>query len=1287
VITDENSGCSDPISTSVSVLVVEDATVDVSVDNAEVCIGGSAILSAAVSGGSSVFTYQWQDSISGGSWTVIGGATNMTYSAPTAVSGLTWYRVVITDTNSDCSDPASTAVLVAVVEDATVDVSVDNAEVCIDGDATLSAAVSGGSSVFTYQWENSIDNSTWLPIIGATDMIYSAPTAVSGLTWYRVVITDANSGCSDPVSTSVSVLVEEDALVNVSVDNAETCIGGSVTVTANVTGGSSALVYQWQASGNNIDWTNISGATNINYVASTTSAGITYYRVELTDTITDCSDPVSESITVTVFEDITLDVQISDTEVCLDGNVLLEAIVTGGTSSLTYQWQSSIDNTLWDDITGANGPTYIPPTDAVGLIYYRMVLADSNSGCDAPISSSLSLTVHDYATVDVDVDNSEVCIGGIATITATVSGGSSSLTYQWQASTDNISWADIIGATSDTYNPLTTSADTTFYRVKILDSTTGCTDATSASLSVIVFEDAVVNVNVDNPDVCVGGNAQLSVSIDGGSASLTIQWQASTDEIVWADLIGETGLTYTAPTSSVGLTYYRVVITDSSAGCSQPVSASSSVNVVPDPTVLVNSDATEICEQGAALLTATVDGGVGAPSYQWQFEVAPDFWVDIPTANQQMYNTLSLSPAGIYNYRVVISQVSGCDVISDPIAIDVLEIPTVTITSDVTEVCEDGVGLLESTVTGGTGNTNYQWQSNVPGFGWIDIPLANQSDYTTLPLTVGSYDYRVVVTQNSGCGDTSNIVTLTAVEDPVATITTADTTICEDGTAFLTALVDGGSGSISYQWQSDIPGFGWIDIPSANQSTYTTTSLGVGSYSYRVIVSQNSGCIDTSGITTVTVVADPTVSVTVAPAEICEDGTATLTALVSDGAGSSTYQWQAEVATDVWVDIPGANQINYTTLPLPVGTFNYQVVVTQNSGCGVTSGSTTVTVYADPIVTATSDVNEICADGTALLTASISGGTGSASYQWQFEAAENFWVDIPSANQMTYTTTSLSVGSYDYRVLVTQNSGCGDTSNITTITVLPDPTVSVEADVLEVCDGGSATITATVNGGTGLASYQWQAEVSEDVWVDIPGANQLIFNTSSLEVGTHTYRIIITQNSGCGVTSAETSINVIADPVVTITGNSTQICDQGVVDFTSDLTGGTGTTIYQWQREIIANVWADIPGANFSIYTTEPLTVGMYNYRLIVSQNSGCGDTSNVYSVNVVADPVVSVSIVPEDICENGTADLTATVSGGSGSITYQWQSEVSPDVWVDIPGANGSIFQGLIYPNLLLSR
>jgi hypothetical protein len=60
----------------------------------------------------------------------------------------------------------------------------------------------------------------------------------------------------------------------------------------------------------------------------------------------------------------------------------------------------------------------------------------------------------------------------------------------------------------------------------------------------------------------------LSVVAAASDATLTYQWQKSTDNSTWSDITGATEATYKPSTQSVGTTYYQVVVTNSEGNCS-----------------------------------------------------------------------------------------------------------------------------------------------------------------------------------------------------------------------------------------------------------------------------------------------------------------------------------------------------------------------------------------------------------------------------------------------------------------------------------------------------------------------------------------------------------------------------------------------------------------------------------------------------------------------------------------------------------------------------------------------
>jgi hypothetical protein len=374
-VIDTVSGCAQPNSNAVTVVVNPDATVSITANNPEVCVGGSALLTANVTGGSTQRTLQWQSGTSAsGPWTDIGGQTSSTYAPPTGSTGTFYYRIQVNDPLSDCAQPASNVITFTVNPDASISVDEDLV-VCIDGIATLTSTLTGSSSSATVQWQSSASASgPWSDISGATSSLYSAPTTAIGVTYYRARVIDVVSGCDQAISNSVSVTVEEDAEITASANNSEVCIDGSVILTAATTGGSGELTIQWQdGPGVTGPWTDIAGETNTTYSPSTSVAGTYYYRVFVIDPLSGCGQPATDPITIVVNPDVTLDVSANNSNVCVGGNVTITATVGGGSSSRTLQWQSGTSTTgPWTAIPGATTGAYTAPTTTAGTYYYRL---------------------------------------------------------------------------------------------------------------------------------------------------------------------------------------------------------------------------------------------------------------------------------------------------------------------------------------------------------------------------------------------------------------------------------------------------------------------------------------------------------------------------------------------------------------------------------------------------------------------------------------------------------------------------------------------------------------------------------------------------------------------------------------------------------------------------------------------------------------------------------------------------------------------------------------------------
>jgi hypothetical protein len=205
--------------------------------------------------------------------------------------------------------------------------------------------------------------------------------------------------------------------------------------------------------------------------------------------------------------------------------------VSGGSGTITYQWQQSPDGANnWTNSTGtgATTATYTPESTVVGTTYYRVLVNAANSGCDQAVSNTATAIISPDLTITTQPSNLNECVGGTATISVVVSGGSGTITYQWQQSPNGTnSWTNSTGTGNTTPTILLRQQlqERPITGILINASNSGCGQIESNNSIVEIDPDATVTVAPIVSQVCVGANVLLTATVNGGSNTLVIQWQ------------------------------------------------------------------------------------------------------------------------------------------------------------------------------------------------------------------------------------------------------------------------------------------------------------------------------------------------------------------------------------------------------------------------------------------------------------------------------------------------------------------------------------------------------------------------------------------------------------------------------------------------------------------------------------------------------------------------------------------------------------------------------------------
>ena len=297
---------------------------------------------------------------------------------------------------------------------------------------TQLTAPSGGTGVYTYQWQDSPDNVTFTNIGGATAVGY-APPVLTATRYYRRNVTSGT--CGTVSSASVTITVYGNLTAGTIQSAQSICYNtapAQLTQATAPTGGTGAYTYQWQDSPDNVTFTNIGGATASSYSPPALTAN-RYYRRRITSG--SCGTVNTASILITVYANLTAGTIGSAQTIC--SNTIPAALTqltapSGGTGVYTYQWQSSPDNVTFNNIGGATAAGYAPPALTAVTYYRRNVTSGS---CGTVSSPSIMIGINPLPTPVVSGDIGP-CLGNTRVYSTPLLAGR---TYSWAVSNGTIS--------------------------------------------------------------------------------------------------------------------------------------------------------------------------------------------------------------------------------------------------------------------------------------------------------------------------------------------------------------------------------------------------------------------------------------------------------------------------------------------------------------------------------------------------------------------------------------------------------------------------------------------------------------------------------------------------------------------------------------------------------------------------------------------------------------------------------------------------------------------------------
>lgn len=474
---------------------------------------------------------------------------------------------------------------------------------------------------------------------------------------------------------------------------------------------------------------------------------------------------------------------------------------------------------------------------------------------------------------------------------------------------------------------------------------------------------------------------------------------------------------------------------------------------------------------------------------------------------------------------------------------------------------------------------------------------------TTLNGLTAGTSYTFTVTNDLGCtsASSSSAVLNPAPATPSAPVLgtiTHPTCTVSTGSVELTGLPSSGS------WTLTVNPGGTTTTGSGTTGTFSGLAANA---TYTFTVTNSDGCTSTSSLTAsinaqpVTPTA-PVIGTVTQP--ICTSPTGSVNL-----SGLPAGTWTITATPGGTIITGSGSSANFSGLA-PGNNFTF--TVTNSAGC-TSSASGPVTI--DPVPGAPSSPT---AGTVTQPTCTVP--TGSIEVASPLGAQYTYSID--GTNFIAGTTFSgLAPGSYSITVL-DNGTGCSSVS-ASTITIDPiagAPTITLNSSSDVTCSGAAnGDLSISVSGGQSPYTYSWTPNV---------GSGPSLSNLSG-----GTYAVTVTDDLGCSSTANYT----IAEPAtLTINGTATNvICGSNDGSISTGVVGGTAPYSYDWS-----------PNGETS---TSISGLGAGNYGVTVTDDNGCTATGS-FVISTTGSLPVSIDPSYTEISAGENVQLTAI-----GGETYTW--------------------------------
>ncbi len=614
---------------------------------------------------------------------------------------------------------------------------------------------------------------------------------------------------------------------------------------------------------------------------------------------------------------------------------------------------------------------------------------------------------------------------------------------------------------------------------------------------------------------------------------------------------------------------------------------------------------------------ATLNGStsIGADTYSWTIPGATP-----STSNSSALNCTFPSTGDYVATLTVTNAQTGCT-------------HSVTQTIKVRDVQADFYAIdtsgcapfnLQLMNTSQDGNT---WKWNIyNSLNQLYLTQSTMNVNTTIGLP-GQYTVELIAIDVNGCRDTLRRNLYLTVYGLAINWNMTPVSVCVPVTAQFIGSATSTSVSfpVSYQWDFGDPASGAFNTATTLNASHVYNQAGT--YTISLSVTDQIGCVTVStGVDYITT-QKPVPNFAAVDSFVCV-GAPVCFINSSQATMPATFNWNFGNGIT-------SNSLSPCVTYSDTGTYSVQLIVTDNQGCKDSLTKTNYIKAISPKADFIADSTQApCPPFTVNFTSTSTGLAGNTTYLWDFGNGAT-----STAQNPTHIFTL--PGTYTVTLIVTSGNGCSDTIVKTDYISVNGAVASVVSNAVNGCNAQTVCFSVIQ---TNSISFIWNFGNG----TVIPGADTICYIYNS--PGNYQPSVILNNGAGCSYAMPLNPVNII-NYSASYTADKYYLCQNGTVQFTSNVTSSVPVTSYSW------NFADPTSGSQNTSTLANPthtfVNEGQYIVSVTVTNQYNCVFTFTD-TIFVTAAPIVSI-VAPNGVCPGTAINFNTNITSVAPIATYAW--------------------------------